>query len=128
MIHKFSTVAAWASLALIVYATLSPAHLRPELTATEPNIIVLIERVGAFAVLGLLFSISYPRHNGFVSVVVLGGAVVLELLQTIVPDRDARVVDAIQKMAGGGAGILAAQFFMSLLRTRAPMPHKLREE
>jgi VanZ family protein len=128
MLHKFSPVAAWASLALIVYATLSPAHLRPELTVTEPNVIVFIEHVGAFAVLGLLFSISYPRRNGFVWVVVLGSAVVLELLQTIVPDRDPRVVDAIQKMAGGGAGILAAQFFMSLLRTRAQTLQKLREE
>jgi hypothetical protein len=65
-------------------ATLSPVHFRPELTATEPALVVAFERVGAFAVLGLLFASGYPRRYGLVCVVVLGSAILLELLQILV--------------------------------------------
>ena len=53
MLHKLISIAAWATLAFIIFATLSPVHFRPELTATEPALVVAFERVGAFAVLGL---------------------------------------------------------------------------
>ena len=82
----------------ITFATLSPAHLRPELTATEPALVVAFERGGAFAVLGLLFSSGYPRRYGLVSVIVVGSAILFEFLQILVPDRDARMVDAIEKI------------------------------
>jgi hypothetical protein len=32
-----------------------------------------------------------------------------------VPDRDARIVDAIEKIAGGGTGIFAAQWLLSFM-------------
>ena len=115
MLHKLIPIAAWAALAFIIFATLSPAHLRPELTATEPALVVLFERVGAFAVLGLLFSSGYPRRHGLVCVIVLGSAILLEFLQILVPDRDVRIVDAIEKIAGGGTGIFAAQWLFSFL-------------
>ena len=115
MLHKLISIAAWATLAFIIFATLSPAHLRPELTATEPALIVALERVGAFAVLGLLFSGGYPRRYGLVWLIVLGGAILLEFLQILVPDRDARMVDAIEKIAGGGAGIFTAQWLLSFM-------------
>jgi hypothetical protein len=44
----------------------------------------------------------------------LGSAVVLELLQILVPDRDARIIDAAEKLAGGAAGILAVRTFLWL--------------
>jgi hypothetical protein len=115
MLHKFSSIAAWVVLAFVIFATLSPAHLRPELTATEPALVVALERVGAFAVLGLLFSSGYPRRYGLVCVIVLGSALLLEFLQILVPDRDARMVDAIEKIAGGRTGIFAAQWLLSFL-------------
>jgi hypothetical protein len=40
---------------------------------------------------------------------VSGSAVLLELLQYIAPDRHARVSDAIEKLVGGGVGMIAAQ-------------------
>jgi VanZ family protein len=112
MLHKLISIAAWATLAFIIFATLSPAHLRPELTATEPATVVVFERVGAFAVLGLLFAGGYPRRYALVWVIVLGSAILLELLQILVPDRDARMVDAVEKIAGGGAGIFTAQWLL----------------
>ena len=89
------TAAAWVFLVFIVFATLSPAYLRPRLPGAEPTLIVLFERFGAYAVLGLLFSISYPRRYGLVFIVVFGSSILLELLQIIIPDRNARVFDAV---------------------------------
>src|SRR4051794_9902975 len=59
----------------------------------------VLERLGAYAVLGLLFYLAYPRQVGHVCLLVFGSAVFLEILQIFVPDvpdRDARVVDALQ--------------------------------
>jgi hypothetical protein len=121
MLHKLISIAAWATLTFIIFATLSPAHLRPELTATEPALVVVFERVGAFAVLGLLFASGYPRRHRLVCVIVLGSAILLEFLQILVPDRDARMVDAIEKIAGGGTGIFTAQWLLSFMP--APARH-----
>lgn len=50
----------------------------------------MFERIGAFAVLGSLFLISYPKRPVFVFVIVFGTAIVLELAQIFIPTRDAR--------------------------------------
>jgi VanZ family protein len=75
---------------------------------------VLLEHFGAFAVIGFLFSVAYSRTT-LVWVLVLGSAVILELLQLVVPDRDARVIDAVEKLIGGGSGIIAARIFCRLI-------------
>jgi VanZ family protein len=116
MIHKLIAVAAWACLIFIVYATLSSLHARPELTGIGfyKAFFTVVERVGAYGVLGFLFYLAYPNRIALVCVLVLGNAVILELLQNFVPDRDARVSDALEKLAGGVAGILAAKAFLVL--------------
>jgi VanZ family protein len=113
MVQKLIAVAAWACLIFIIYATLSSADARPELTRTEPALIVVVERFGAYGLLGFLFCLAYPRRLLFICVLVLGSAVLLELLQLIVPDRDARVIDATEKLLGGAAGILAARALLA---------------
>lgn len=100
---------AWACLLFIAFATLSPLHLRPRFLEAEPALIVVMEHVGAFVVIGFLFSAAYTR-TALVCLVVLGSAVTLELLQLVIPDRDARVIDAMEKLIGGGVGIIAAKF------------------
>jgi VanZ family protein len=117
MLHRLVSAFAWACLALIAFATLCPAQLRPELAANESDSIVLLEHVGAFFLLGLLFTISHRRHQGLVFLIVFGSAIVLELLQLVVPDRDARLVDAAEKLVGGGLGIVATQCAL-LIRSR----------
>jgi VanZ family protein len=110
--YSLVRVAAWTLLVFIVFATLSPAYLRPALTASPSFFVVILERVGAYALLGLLFSIGYPRRYRFVFVVVFGSAIVLEFLQIIIPDRHARLFDTAAKLTGGAVGITAQRLLM----------------
>jgi VanZ family protein len=116
MLQKFVAVAAWTCLIFIIYASLSSASARPELTESEPALAVFIERFGAYGLLGVLFRLAYPNRIGMVWILVLGSAVILELLQIVIPDRDARVIDAAEKLAGGAAGIVAARAFLPFAR------------
>jgi VanZ family protein len=118
MFRHLITIAAWACLIFIAYATLSPASARPELTSAEPVLVVFIERFGAYALLGFLFYLTYSHRLAFVCLFVFGSAVLLEMLQIFIPDRDARIVDAVEKLAGGAAGISAASLFLSYARLR----------
>jgi VanZ family protein len=108
MFRKLIAAAAWGCLIFIIYATLSSLSRRPELTANETDLSVAIERFGAYALLGSLFMVAYPRRFKFVCVLVLGSAILLELLQIFAPGRDARVLDALEKLAGGIVGISCA--------------------
>lgn len=74
-----------------------------------------LERFGAYAVLGLLLYFAYPRHLAFVCVTVFGAAVTLEVLQHFTPDRHARLLDALEKLLGGTAGLLLAGILQSSL-------------
>jgi VanZ family protein len=108
MLRKLVAAAAWACLLFIIYATLSSYPGRPRLPGSESEIIIFIERFSAYALLGYLFRLTYPRHIAFVCLIVLGGAILLEVLQIFVPDRDARTLDAVVKLAGGFLGIFFA--------------------
>ncbi|MDB5565420.1 MAG: hypothetical protein JWP84_1986 [Tardiphaga sp.] len=111
-------VLAWAVLAFIVYATLSPLGLRPHLGSG-----VGAERFGAFAVVGLLFGLAYPKRLWLVLAIVLGTAVLLETLQYLTPDRHGRVADALVKLAGGavGAGLsLVSNRALATIETQRP--------
>ena len=101
MAQKLITIMAWGILAFIAYATVSPIQDRPTLP-TSPN----FEHFAAFAVLGAMFCLGYPRQTILVCLVVIGSAILLELLQLLTPDRHGRMQDAIEKMAGGAFGIL----------------------
>jgi VanZ family protein len=56
--------------------------------------------------LGDLRNLAYPRQVAFVCLIVLGSAVLLEILQLLTPGRHGRAQDAIEKMAGGVVGIV----------------------
>jgi VanZ family protein len=104
MFHKLVSVAAWALLILIVYATISPIHARPAVFASTR-----LEHFAAFAVLGALFCFAYPRHIALVCLIVLGSALLLEFMQLLTPDRHSRIHDAIEKMAGGSTGLVTGR-------------------
>lgn len=116
MIQKLTAATAWACLIFIIYATLSSIDARPELTGVGfwKVSFTVVERFGAYTVLGFLFYLAYPNRIAFVCLLVLGSAVILELLQIIIPDRDARIVDALEKLTGGAAGILAARKILAV--------------
>jgi VanZ family protein len=105
MIQQISKIAAWAALAFIVYATLSPIDARPVLA--EPQ----FEHFAAFALLGFLFGLAYPNRLLIVASIVVGSAFALEALQLLTPDRHGRVFDALVKAAGGFCGIGVGQLF-----------------
>lgn len=108
---------AWAFIALIAYATLTKIgfiyavydHVAPLLMRPSLRVYTHIEHVVAFAVFGALFSLAYSRRPLVVYGLVFGGAIVLELMQTLTPDRHGTLVDAVEKMAGGALGILLTQ-------------------
>ena len=56
----------------------------------------------------------YPRNIALGCLIVFGSAVILELLQLFIPDRDARIIDVLEKLAGGAAGILVTRTFLAL--------------
>jgi glycopeptide antibiotics resistance protein len=107
MFHKLITIAAWALLAFIAYATISPIHDRPTLLASSS-----FEHFAAFAVIGVLFLLAYPRQTAFVCLIVLGCALMLEILQLLTQDRHARIQDAMEKMGGGVLGIVAGRVIL----------------
>jgi hypothetical protein len=102
MFHKFITVAPWVLLAFIAYVTISPIENRPTLPASTS-----FEHLAAFGVLGALFCFAYPRQIALVWLIVPGSAVLLEFMQLLTPGRHGRILDAVEKMAGGAAGIVA---------------------
>jgi VanZ family protein len=104
MLHKLVAIAAWALLAFIAYATLSPLQARPKISSSAD-----LEHIAAFAVTGLLFCLAYPRHIVRVCLIVLGSAVLLEYSQTLTPDRHGTLVDASEKIVGGALGIFTAR-------------------
>jgi hypothetical protein len=58
MLRKLVIAAAWSCLAFIIYATLSPIDARPVIAG---GYFTILERFGAYAVLGFLFHWAYPR-------------------------------------------------------------------
>ena len=103
MFQKLIALAAWGALAFITFATLSPIGLRPHVAAN-----IGIEHIAAFSVVGLLFGLAYPRRLIPVIALVLGSAILLEVLQLLTPDRHARLLDLAFKLLGGSIGIAIA--------------------
>lgn len=117
MIQKLVTIAAWLSVAILAYLTLTQVgfvysiyfKLAPFLMDVNMKTYAHFEHIIAFAVFGALFAFAYPRRVVFVCGVVLLTAVALEYLQTLTPDRHGTLIDAWEKMAGGAFGICVAR-------------------
>ncbi|MGY8661364.1 hypothetical protein Q3C01_03210 [Bradyrhizobium sp. UFLA05-109] len=62
---------------------------------------------------------AYPRRIPAVLIFVLATAVSLEVLQLLTPDRHARVLDGVQKIAGGVLGVFAGRAILYLERARS---------
>jgi VanZ family protein len=117
MLHRMITAVAWVSIAVIAYATLSRVgtvynvyeRVAPLVNRPSISSYVHFEHVLAFAVAGLLFGLAYPRSTILVYCIVFGAAALLEILQTLTPDRHGTMLDALEKMAGGATGIMIAR-------------------
>lgn len=124
-------IIAWALVSFIAYATLTRIgfvyaiyfKLAPMLLRPEMKTYAHFEHIIAFAILGALFCFAYPRHIAFVCAIVLGSAVLLELLQTLTPDRHGTLVDATEKIAGGAIGIILAKIVLAISQGRPGQAH-----
>ena len=119
---KTVTIAAWVSIIFIAYATLAHVgfvysiyyKLSPFLMRPEMNTYAHVEHIIAFVVVGALFGFAYPRRTVAVCCFVFAAAALLEILQTLTPDRHGTLVDALEKMAGGLAGTIAARAILEI--------------
>jgi VanZ family protein len=126
MVHRLIAVAAWASLAFIAYATLTRVDfvyaiyfkLSPILEHPAVRSYALFEHFIAFAFFGAALFFAHPRRLVFVCCVVFCSAVVLEVMQTLTPDRHGTLVDALQKLAGGAFGIFISRCTYYILSDR----------
>lgn len=113
MPHKLLAAAAWTAFVLIVFVTISPIDMRPSITA-DSN----IERFVAFALLGLLFGLAYPRRLMIDASFIIAAAGALEIFQMITRDRHARAVEALVKAAGGSFGVAMALIVLIVFARR----------
>lgn len=125
-ITRLAMAAAWIAVIAIAYATLTHVgfvyaiyfKLSPFLMRPAMQTYAHFEHVIAFAILGALFGFAYPRRLILVCGVVFGAAALLEILQTMTPDRHGTWIDALEKMAGGAAGIILARTARRLWSTK----------
>jgi hypothetical protein len=125
MFQKLIIGAAWASAALLAYATLTHVgfvysiyyRLAPLLMWPAMRSYAHVEHVIAFAIFGALFSFAYPKHIIFVCCAVFLSAVSLEFLQTLTPDRHGTLIDAFEKIVGGALGIFATHVILGFARS-----------
>lgn len=107
-------LASWALFVGIAAMTLGPVGLRPH-THFSPD----FDRVAAYAVLGMLFALSYPQRR----LLIIGGFIVaaagaLEMAQSFVPLRDAHLSDFLFKATGTVIGLIAGRFASRVIPIR----------
>lgn len=120
---RLAMAAAWIAVIAIAYATLTRVgfvyaiyfKLSPYLLGPGMQTYAHFEHVIAFAILGMLFGVAYPGRTFLVCSIVVGGAALLEILQTVTPDRHGTLLDALEKMTGGAAGIALAKGIVRLI-------------
>lgn len=113
----FAMAAAWIAIIAIAYATLTHVgfvygiyfKLAPYLMWPAMQSYAHFEHVIAFAFVGALFGLAYPKRPLLAFGIVICTAAVLEILQTMTPDRHGTLIDALEKMAAGAVGIVIAR-------------------
>jgi len=119
MTQTISRTAGWLAFAFIAFVTISPIYDRPSIAAPQ------IEHFAAFALLGLLLVMGYPRRTLAIIAMIIGSAYALEALQFLTPDRHARLLDATVKAIGGLCGIGAGRILLPLLQDQIDRFRKL---
>jgi hypothetical protein len=102
-LHKFFRWPAWLSVVLISAFTLSPIEARP-VTGYPAD----LERFVAFAMLGGVFGLAYPRQRIRLCLLVVGLAGGLEFAQHLFPGRHGLIHDGALKASAAVAGLAVA--------------------
>ena len=109
--------AAWIAVIVIAYATLTHVgfvyaiyfKLSPFLMRPAMQTYAHFEHVHRVCHPRRPLRLRLSRHLILVCCIVFGAAALLEILQTMTPDRHGTLIDALEKMAGGAAGIILAR-------------------
>lgn len=104
---------AWLLICIIIVVTLAPIQFRP--TTAAP---VSLERFAAFAMIGTLFCLGYPKHRLPILILLLVFVGLLEGAQNLVPGRHGRLPDSLEKVSGALLGAALAVFMTR--RKQAP--------
>lgn len=102
---------AWTLIAALVFVTLAPIDLRPVVSASAD-----VERAGAYALLGFVFTLAYPRHRLLALLAVVAVAGLLEAGQMLTQTRHGRVPDFAVKALAAAFGALVASGLLILRR------------
>ena len=108
-------MAAWLLLFGIAAVTLVPPDLRP-----STGLPLKLERFLAFAILAGAFAMAYPRRPLLIVFLACLGAISLELMQLLVPGRDASPIDALVKVLGAVSGTVGAVIIRGFARRLWP--------
>jgi hypothetical protein len=98
MIRRAALSVFWLLLGLICVWTFAPVGLRPQ--TGHPA----LERFAAFFAMGGALALGCPRRPLLAAAIVCAIAVGSEALQIVIPFRDARPIDAVEKLLGGAFG------------------------
>jgi len=109
LVRKVARVAAWLLLAAITFATLGPAHERPQTNLNHD-----LEHVLAFALLGVAFGLGYADRWLGVAIAAIPVIGLLEVMQLWAPGRHARFEDFVVNVL-----TFWAAFGLALLLVRA---------
>ncbi|OKO82436.1 VanZ family protein [Bradyrhizobium sp. AS23.2] len=116
MRHNRLIAAAGICLALIVYAALARLAGRPVLVGhAEAYWVIVIERFSAYGLLGFLLSFLLPGRVAVACILAVVVVTGIELVQTLIPDRNTVFTDMMQKAAGGIVGVFLAQTILAFL-------------
>ena len=125
-LRRFFVVAAWASRAAVIYATLSTEGLvyriyfllAPFLGHPSISTYASFAHVLVYMIVGALFCAAYPRSTLTICLLLFLAIAGLEALQNVTADRHGTLRDAIEKMAGAASGVLLVRFALWWARTR----------
>ena len=111
-IRTLARLSAFAAISFIAFVTLSPIGLRPVVTGIHT------EHLFAFAIVGALFGVGYPRHLLIAATLVIALAAGLEALQNLAPGRHGRLIDMDMKIAGTVIGFALAAIWNAVQKRR----------
>ena len=102
---------AWTLLTIIVVLSLVPPEARP-----VTGMMHIVEHAAIFLLTGAVFALAYEDQVGFLFISALIFSGVLELIQSYVPGRHARLSDALVDAVTACIGVAAAWVALRLPR------------
>jgi hypothetical protein len=106
-------IIAWLLLAFCIFATGVPIGLRPQVSLPANA-----DRALAFAALGLMFGLAYPRRWLVIGLFLVLAAFSIESLQYLSPSRHPGLPDALIKAFSALSGVVGAHALLHFFDKR----------